>query len=57
MRTAATISNATFAVNQGSAGTVTVLYPTTTGQILYNSAANWTTNAAVKVTCEAGAEL
>ena len=57
MRTTATISNATFVVNQGSAGTVTVLYPTATGQILYNSAANWTTNAAVQVTCEVGAEL
>jgi hypothetical protein len=57
MRSAATISGATFSVNTGSAGTVTSLYQTVNGQIVYNSANNWTTNAAVSVNGEVSSEL
>jgi hypothetical protein len=57
MRTAATISGATFSVNTGSAGTVTSLFQTVNGQIVYNSANNWTLNAAVAINGEVSAEL
>ena len=57
MRTAATISGATFSVNTGSAGTVTSIYQTVNGQIVYNSANNWTTNASISVNGDVSAEL
>jgi hypothetical protein len=57
MRTAATISSATFAVNSGSAGTVFSSAATVNGQTIYNSAGNWTVNAEVTVSGNISAEL
>ena len=57
MRVATTISNATFTVNSGSAGTVTSVGQTVYGQTIYNSAANWTTLAIVTLSGENSAEL
>jgi hypothetical protein len=57
MRTAATISGATFSVNTGSAGTVVSIFQSVNGQVVYNGSNNWTTNAAVAINGEVSAEL
>ena len=57
MRTAATISSGTFAVNTGSAGTVYSANATIYGQTIYNSAGNWTTSAEVRLSGNVSAEL
>jgi hypothetical protein len=57
MRTAATISGATFSVNTGSAGTVVSIFQSVNGQVVYNGSNNWTTNAAVAINGEVSAEV
>jgi hypothetical protein len=58
MRTAPTLrSGGTFSVNTGSAGTMALDGSATTSGNIYNSAANWTTNAAVNYSATFEAEL
>jgi hypothetical protein len=57
MRVATTMSNASFTVNAGSAGTFVSIGATVYGQTIYNGASNWTVTAIVSVTGENSAEL
>ena len=57
MRVAGTVSNSSFAVNSGSAGTVVVSNGTVNGQTIYNGAGNWTVTALVVFNGEISGEL
>jgi len=58
MRAAPTLSNATFTMGAGNAGTATSLGTTVEAAAIYNSANNWTIGALCQVSCDfTGAEL
>lgn len=57
MRSAPTISNASFTVGAGSAGTVGTATITVDALTIFNSASNWTVGAGVSVALDSSAEL
>jgi hypothetical protein len=57
MRTAPTISNGSFSVGAGSAGTFGTDAITVDAVSIFNSASNWTVGAGVRVTLDSSAEL
>lgn len=57
MRTTPTISGASYTVGSGSAGTVAAANASFNNISFYNSAANWSVNVSVQLTCVLTAEL
>ena len=57
MRASPTISNASFGVGGGAAGTPTLFYSNSEGLLIYNIDANWSVGAAVNLSADLSSEL